>query len=93
MQKELVFRIKEKANTEPFEVVRSILVPDNWNDLSIDDRREWLIRPRFYTESGGKTYHSASPFQDVWTDSVYDFWFSETPSNNGMHATPGERRA
>ena len=73
----LVFEITEKRGAKPLTIGAFVDVPENWHSLTKDQKREFLIKPRFSYEIHGQTIFQSSRFQEVFDDPVYDFEFSE----------------
>ena len=63
MQREFTFRIKEEGFRKWHRVVAVIDVPENWDDISEDDQREYLIRPQGNRMHPCFVYQNSSLFE------------------------------
>ena len=82
MQREFIFKIKEKGVRKWLQVSAVIDVPEDWDTMSEDDQREYLIKPTGSHAHPQGIYYLASIFQKATgVEEVIDFRFTSTPPN------------
>jgi len=82
MQRVFDFKIKEKGIRKWWSASATIDVPENWDTMSEDEQREYLIKPTGSHAHPQGIYPYASRFQHaVGVESVIDFRFTSTPPN------------
>jgi hypothetical protein len=82
MLREFVFKIKEKGIRKWLEMSAVIDVPENWDAMSEDEQREYLVKPTGSHAHPQGIYYLASRFQKATgADDVIDFRFTSTPPN------------
>jgi len=80
MERKIEFLIKEKGICKTRCVIATVDVPNNWDNMPEDDKREYLIRPiNTYATSYGQFVYSGSRFQRATgvENDVIDFKFRD----------------
>ena len=82
MQRVFEFKIKEKGVRKWWSISTTIDVPENWDHMSEDEQREYLIKPTGNHAHPGQILYLASKFQlATGAEDVIDFRFTSTPPN------------
>ena len=75
MRQLITFKIRESGK-RPFVCTAVIDVPDNWHEMTIEDQREYLVRPTGNNMHPGQILHHTSRFQKATgAEDVEDFEF------------------
>ena len=93
MQREFVFKIKENGVRKWFDTSAVIDVPENWDTMSEDEQREYLIKPTGSHAHPQGIYYLASRFQkETGVEEAIDFRFTSTPPNKRVNPDKGNAR-
>lgn len=96
MQREFTFRIKEEGFRKWHTVIVVIDVPENWDTMSDDDQREYLIRPQGNRMHPGQILHNPSLFEKYALNGiengVVDFRFQSRPKPKHRSRAKLERK-
>ena len=80
MQRVFEFKIKEKGIRKWWIANATIEVPENWDTMSEDEQREYLIKPTGSHAHPQGIYYYASRFEKATdAENVIDFRFTSAP--------------
>ena len=80
MQRQITFRVREKGFPKLLVVTDFVNVPADWDSMSNDHKREYLVRSIISTDHPSGTTHTLSRFQKATgSEMAIDFEFAETP--------------